>query len=432
MGTVQGFESLREFEKSIYKTKVITSEVFPLISEEDFTFMQLEWEQDKQYPLCFAYCRKNAGVPFIDIYMWDAIFPGCHRFVLREGYSLKDEDERLFFEYFNSTFFQYKEENMELLLTKVTEQIPHIHICYYSDHTHVFLHLFYTLTRSSGVQELLFKAKLNYLAVGLSKVDGYNMIASTPSSVFDGVPNPMLHALNSSFGAEALQIPEDRQIAKVAYERWPNLIHDRSLTRYQWEYLKGCVINEEEPVKKLFLFWGKINRKDEYYNYLCYRELREYLKDYYYPLPEYPSSVELFELMRKCKSISYFIEEEDRFNFHIKNAAKRYGQYNYEDTNYTVFAPSTLEEILDEASQQHNCLYDYIWEYTRKGTAILFMRRRDEPKKSLVTLEIIDGVICQAWQKCNEPLTRGQKQFLKKYAKEKELLIDFNYLEWED
>ena len=98
----------------------------------------------------------------------------------------------------------------------------------------------------------------------------------------------------------------------------------------------------------------------------------------------------------------------------------------YKDKNYSIIIPESSEEVLDEALQQHNCLASYIGRIVEDKSVILFMRSNYSLDESLVTIEVVNNEIRQALQKRNTKVTKEQKDFLVKWAKEKEL--NYNYL----
>ena len=70
--------------------------------------------------------------------------------------------------------------------------------------------------------------------------------------------------------------------------------------------------------------------------------------------------------------------------------------------------PKTTQDIKDEAVQQNNCVASYIDRVIAGDCHIMFMRHKDAPSKSLVTLEIRNGKVVQARQAYNAPCTAEQ------------------------
>lgn len=89
----------------------------------------------------------------------------------------------------------------------------------------------------------------------------------------------------------------------------------------------------------------------------------------------------------------------------------------YEDDKYMIFPAETLEDMLDEGSQQHNCLRTYIVEYSNNNCQIYFMREKDKKSKSLVTIEVRGGIIVQARTRFNKLPNNEIMRILRKWEK---------------
>lgn len=83
--------------------------------------------------------------------------------------------------------------------------------------------------------------------------------------------------------------------------------------------------------------------------------------------------------------------------------------------DYKFIYPSCTQDIKDEAVQQNNCVASYIDKVIDGACHILFLRYKDSPDKSLVTIEVRDGKIVQALQRYNTPLTKEQQEVVNKW-----------------
>jgi hypothetical protein len=72
---------------------------------------------------------------------------------------------------------------------------------------------------------------------------------------------------------------------------------------------------------------------------------------------------------------------------------------------------------LDEAQMQQNCLASYVKKFVEGDCVIMFMREKEQPDVSLVTIEIIGDTITQALRRSNRHPLFEQVQALKKFAK---------------
>lgn len=96
--------------------------------------------------------------------------------------------------------------------------------------------------------------------------------------------------------------------------------------------------------------------------------------------------------------------------------------YEYEGSKFRIISPKTPVDMVDEASQQHNCLKSYIDSVADGRTKIFFMRRNDAPDQSLVTIEVhLDDSIGQVYAAGNRQPTRECKEFVAEWARAKNL-----------
>lgn len=197
------------------------------------------------------------------------------------------------------------------------------------------------------------------------------------------------------------------------------------LTKCRNRFLIGCVGNSYEFAKELFelvslnmnefakfLERFAINRIPEYYDYIN-------------------MAIEMgYDLSNK--KVLYpdnFMQEHDRLyiqygvlsNPEIVNnisTISNVSKFNiYEDEKYIIFPADTIESMIDEGSQQHNCLRTYISSYSDNLCQIYFMRLKKEKTKSFVTIEVRNNRIVQARAKFNDEPSKEIMNILKKWEK---------------
>lgn len=101
--------------------------------------------------------------------------------------------------------------------------------------------------------------------------------------------------------------------------------------------------------------------------------------------------------------------EEDKFKRRInKDMEKTFG-------DYTFIYPDCTQDIKDESVSMNNCVSSYIDAVIRGECDIMFLRLKDSPDKSLVTIEVQNNKIVQALQKYNNPLTSEQQMIVDKW-----------------
>lgn len=74
---------------------------------------------------------------------------------------------------------------------------------------------------------------------------------------------------------------------------------------------------------------------------------------------------------------------------------------SYEDENYIIYPVSSINELVDESTQQHNCVRTYCNMISNNECQIYFMRKKADINKSFVTIEVRDTEIVQARIKYN-------------------------------
>ena len=86
-------------------------------------------------------------------------------------------------------------------------------------------------------------------------------------------------------------------------------------------------------------------------------------------------------------------------------------------SKYCIIAPKDLSELADEATQMSNCVAGYANSVARGRTNIVFLREKETPDKSVVTVEIRKGTLVQAYQRFNTRITVEQAEFLIQWCK---------------
>lgn len=87
----------------------------------------------------------------------------------------------------------------------------------------------------------------------------------------------------------------------------------------------------------------------------------------------------------------------------------------YSTKGWIIIYPSSTQDIKDEAVMQNNCVASYIDRVIDGECDILFMRRKDAPKQSVVTLEVRNGKVVQSKGRFNRDCNEEEKQIIKKY-----------------
>ena len=93
-------------------------------------------------------------------------------------------------------------------------------------------------------------------------------------------------------------------------------------------------------------------------------------------------------------------------------------EFSYKD--YVVIYPKLTEEVKKEGNDLSHCVSSYIDKVINGTTNILFLRKKNEPNKSLITLEVKNGKVIQARGRFNVAPTKDEQEIINIY-KEKVL-----------
>lgn len=90
--------------------------------------------------------------------------------------------------------------------------------------------------------------------------------------------------------------------------------------------------------------------------------------------------------------------------------------YEWRNSEYVIRCPESKDEIIDESIQQANCLAGYIQSFTDGKSNLFFLRKLKNPEKSLVTIEIRDGRLTQAYRARNKPISYEERAVVHKWC----------------
>lgn len=123
-------------------------------------------------------------------------------------------------------------------------------------------------------------------------------------------------------------------------------------------------------------------------------------------------------LIQQCLKITINVEwlsfMEELFKKRINK------QYECSFGDYIFIYPKSTQDIKDEAASQNNCVASYIDKVIDGKCHILFLRKKNKPDESLVTIEVRNNHIVQARRRFNDDVTaedqRAIDAFNKKFA----------------
>lgn len=150
---------------------------------------------------------------------------------------------------------------------------------------------------------------------------------------------------------------------------------------------------------------------DMYIDYLENAKILGFdLKDKRYLFPE--------NLKRQHDLLMAKVEnnESEYFDKAVENRFNELNENIYENRLYIIRPPKNREDFIEEGKQQKHCVYtNYFAKYAKGATDIYFMREKNNPAKSLVTVEVLDNKIVQKKTKGNGSPNNLQNLFLNEW-----------------
>ena len=151
----------------------------------------------------------------------------------------------------------------------------------------------------------------------------------------------------------------------------------------------------------------------EYDDYLRFaKELKYNLKD---KKILYPSNLK--EAHDKALKQLEIVRNK-KFDNAISKRYKKLIKNKFNNKKYIIFPAKNVEALVDESSQQNNCVRTYAASVAKGECDIYFMRYLESENKSLVTVEVRNNKVVQKRTKNNFETTKEQDRFLSKWEKE--------------
>ena len=280
----------------------------------------------------------------------------------------------------------------------------------------------------------------------LSKVPRYSKFEQIFSAGFDDIVNSNFTKKINDIPKSLIKIARDRQI-KISdrfCDYWKKN-PDAHFLAYQLDYISLTDEDINEILRKesyvyangICHYYSYFNKLIEEYGYnpkalLLYIDTLktfEAIEDMYHLLNE------LLDYAKMMNTISPKFDKYPR-NFLTTHeiACRNYNRLKKEfsdeifktriDKNlectfgyYQFIYPDSTQDIKDEAVAQNNCVASYIDKVIDGECHIMFLRKKSNPKESLVTIEIRNNHIVQARRRFNDPVTPEDQEAIDKWNK---------------
>ena len=273
---------------------------------------------------------------------------------------------------------------------------------------------------SAGVEDILdynFKYSINDIPKGLIKLCRKHNIKLSNNFLdfYKSNPDGYLTAYNQEYISLT-----DSDIQTILLSS-KNVKHQYGELHWQYEYVRVSIFNE--LIKEYgYTVKGLMN----YIDYLKTYEAIDHINSAIIELYDYANMMKQisnkfdkyprhFLTTHKiaCRNYNRLKQEFDEAKFKDrinKNMEKSFG-------DYTFIYPKCIQDIKDEAVQMSNCVASYVQKVIDGQCDILFLRKKESPDKSLVTIEVKYNKIVQARQRFNYQVTSEQQEVIDKWNK---------------
>lgn len=144
------------------------------------------------------------------------------------------------------------------------------------------------------------------------------------------------------------------------------------------------------------------------------------LKDYYKLIDDFPNAPlypRYLKVAHDVASRNYKAFVNTKTNQEIYQIwLKSHSQFEYTCGDYVITQAASAKEIVEEGTNNSNCVAGYVGSVKRGTSIILFLRKKEDPLKSWVTIELrpsLDGyTIVQSFETFDNPLTNLSQNIL--------------------
>lgn len=129
---------------------------------------------------------------------------------------------------------------------------------------------------------------------------------------------------------------------------------------------------------------------------------------------KYPDDLPLLHQQLSYKSIIYRdrIDEEG-----FERQKDKLSKYNIKVKDFIFRCPENKQDMIDEATQQANCLAGYTRKFAAGECEIFFMRHAKKPDESYITIETKNGDIRQIYYAHNKTVSKADREVAELWMK---------------
>lgn len=403
-----------------------------LLSREEYEEIESFQQKFPKEKKVFAYVHSYMDRPALEVVVVDPQEQGAyHSFLITEMTKMSREKERLFDRYCNDTSLQLSRERREEIYSCFKDRYWELHLKDYENCMYFFHHLYY-VQQLGSIEEILYKAELDFLARGWKELGEINLIGTSPAEIFD-MPIKVLRACNTEWGLRFLRTRGMRQRMTALYGRHPKYFNRLGSSECIRRYVKEVLFRkdgerlEADDREILNYFCGTELDMETYEKCIEYWCIRDIIKKVY-RLPLLPENEEedWEELFEKADFILFYLVSAREYVDYCmeKRYYLQWRQMEWEMGPYRIFIPRSVEDILMLSDRMHNCLWSYLDRIGRCDMMVAALERTGENAgKYDAVLEIRGGEIVQAWQRFDMELNEAQAEWILAWAEKNRLIV---------
>ena len=140
-----------------------------------------------------------------------------------------------------------------------------------------------------------------------------------------------------------------------------------------------------------------------------------------------PSAEDVYDIVEEMESMVRFVRRDSKLDERIRERKKN-SDLEYKGKEYSVLLPRDSFDFFHEAIAQGNCVMSYASSHADGATNVLFVRKNDALRKSLVTMEIHGGHVEQVFGRFNRIPDVEVLVFLEEYCRKKRIWYDPEFI----
>ena len=442
--TIRTFASDFRGENAMLEILTQKSKWSPPKLEDETIKDAIESIEQKPYDydyLCFL--SLYPYIDFLELEIRDHEVRDIRRFTLCEEYFWEYEQEEIFENRILKRDYplHYKSSCFDEIFEIYSDKFPGWHLKKYLMRRERLLDHIHHCMKRNTIKELLYKAGLDELAAMAPKMYEINLLSSTPSEIYDGVPNRVIRAVNTEYGAKMLLQKDNREFLKKLNSRYPDVFKE-ALNDAQCEYLIR--------LKEGGLEWDEINRlfsssrkrlsamwiHAQFSRFILkgreHEAIRKKAKELIKVDPIYGKYLSSLEMDKISELEHYLIDKREELNQDIRRSnRKRNADWQYRDSLYVIRYPQTINDICREAVYMSNCLLTYLEAFVENDTDILLMRKADDVNTPFITLEIYQNTLLQAYHRFNRDCNEEEAEWIRGYCRKHEIYCEDYKFNWD-